>query len=189
MKKAFILHGMSGSVDSSFGIKLKEDLTKLGYTIVQPSFSTGKNITLKSWMEEMEKLAAEIDKDSIFICHSLACLMIIKFFAKNKISNKLIVAVAGGLCKESEVFKGFEHLIPFIPNCNELDLFAKLENTVYNIYSDNDHIYNLAQLERYTKATSATPIFLPNKGHFGSSSGVTEIPEIVDIILKNSQNK
>ena len=181
-KNAIILHGMSGSVDSSFGIKLKDDLNAMGYNIIQPRFTTGKDITLLSWNSEMDKIKSKIKDDTIFICHSLSCLFVIKYCITNNISNKLIISVAGGLCKESEVFKGFEHLIPFIPNVEEFVTFKKLNNRVFNIYSDNDHIYNTIQLERYTEATCATPIFLPNKGHFGASSGVKEIPEIIEII-------
>ena len=187
LKKAFILHGMSGSVDASFGIRLKEGLTDMGYKIIQPSFTTGKDITLLSWNNEMDKIREEIDNNSIFICHSLSCLFIIKYCVENKISNKLIISVAGGLCRESEVFKGFEHLIPFIPTNLEIKEFGKLNNRVYNIYSDNDHIYNLTQLERYTNAICATPILLPNKGHFGSSSGVDDIPEIIEIISNSNR--
>lgn len=187
-KKVFILHGMSGSVDSSFGIKLKEDLIKMGYKIIQPSFTTGKDITLSSWNNTLDENKDLIGEGDIFVCHSLACLYIIKYCVSNKISNKLIISVAGGLCRECEVFKGFEHLIPFIPTNIEIDKFKQLNNKVYNIYSNNDHIYNLSQLERYTEATGATPIFLPNKGHFGASSGVVDVPEIIEIISKHNKH-
>ena len=187
-KKVFILHGMSGSVDSSFGIKLKEDLIKNDYKIIQPSFTTGKDITLLSWRNTLDKYKNLIGEEDIFVCHSLACLYIIKYCVSNKISNKLIISVAGGLCKECEVFEGFEHLIPFIPSNLEIDEFNKLNNIVYNIYSNNDHIFNLSQLERYTEATCATPVFLQNKGHFGASSGVVDVPEIIEIILKHNKH-
>lgn len=187
-KKAFILHGMSGSVDSSFGIKLKENLMGMGYEIVQPSFTTGKDITLSSWINTMDTIRDLIEENDVFICHSLSCLLIIKYFVLNNITNKLIITIAGGLCKVGEVFKGFEHLIPFIPSGAEIEEFNKLNNKVYNIYSNNDHIYNLIQLERYTNATCATPIFLPNKGHFGASSGVVDVPEIIEIISKHNHN-
>ena len=185
-KKAFILHGMSGSVDTSFGIKLKEDLKKLGFQIHQPTFTIGKDITLTSWFEEMDKIKNEIDNNSIFICHSLACLFIVKYCIANNIKNKLIISVAGGLCKENEVFESFKFLIPFIPTEEEIQLFNTMGNKLYNIYSNNDHIYNVMQLERYTKELKAIPIFLQNKGHFGASSGVKEIPEIIEIIKKNN---
>ena len=90
-QKAFILHGMSGSVDSSFGIKLKDELKKLDYKIIQPTFTVGRSITLESWFNEMDKVKSEIKDNSIFICHSLACLFIIKYFVANDIKDKLII--------------------------------------------------------------------------------------------------
>lgn len=186
-KNVFIMHGMRGSLDFSFGIRLKEELVKMNYEIVQPSFTTGENITMVSWIEEMDNIKNAINDNTIFVCHSLSCLFIIKYCILNNIKNKLIISVAGGVCKESEIFKGFEHLIPFIPTVAEFEEFCRLNNIVYNIYSDNDHIYNLTQLERYTEATCATPIFLPNKGHFGASSGVVDIPEIIEIISKHNK--
>lgn len=184
MKKAFILHGMSGSVDSSFGVKLKEDLTRLGYKIFQPSFTTGKDITLNSWFDEMDKIKNQIEDDSIFICHSLACLFIVKYCNANKIANKLIITIAGGICEENEIADQLRFLMPFIPTNQDVNEFLKLNNKIYNIYSDTDHIYKLSQLEKYNQKLQAVPVFLPNQGHFGKTSGVKEIPDIIDIITK-----
>ena len=178
------MHGMSGSMDISFGVWLKEELKKLGYQIFQPDFTVGKDITLESWIKTMDELKAEINDSSIFICHSLSCLFVVKYFAKNNISNKLIISVAGGLSEKSEVKPGFEHLIPFLLTDKEVATFNKLGNTLYNFYSDNDHIYSLKHLENYNKKLNAVPVLLPNKGHFGASSGVKEVPEIIEIIKK-----
>lgn len=186
-KKAFLMHGMSGSMDISFGVRLKEELKKLGYQIFQPNFTIGEDITLESWTKTMDELKAEINDNSIFICHSLSCLFVVKYFAKNNISNKLIIAVAGGLSEESEVKPGFEHLIPFLLTNKEVAMFNKLGNTLYNVYSDNDHIYSLKHLENYNKKLNAVPVLLPNKGHFGASSGVKEVPEIIEIIKKEQK--
>ena len=184
-KKAFILHGMSGTIDTSFGIKLKEDLKKLNYQIFQPTFTIGKDITLTSWFEQMDKIKDEIDDNSIFICHSLGCLFIVKYFIKNKIKNKLIISVAGGINNRAEVRPGFEYLDAFILEDSEMKEFRRLNNKVYDIYSDNDPIYNkMVYFDRYVKETNATPVFLPGRGHFGATSGVKEIPEIVEIIRK-----
>jgi len=184
MKKAFILHGMSGPVDSSFGINLKQDLTALGFQIYEPKFTILQNITLESWFEEMDKIKDSIDDKSIFICHSLGCLFIVKYCCLHKLKNKLIIAVAGGLTNKSEIHPDLAYLSPFIPTAEEIKKFKTLKNTIYNIYSNTDHIYKLTQLERYNQKLNATPIYLPNKGHFGKSSGVKEIPEIIEIIKK-----
>ena len=85
------------------------------------------------------------------------------------------------------MIEDLKFLLPFIPTDFEIESFKKLNNNLYNIYSNNDHIYSLEQLERYTQKLNATPMFLPNKGHFGSSSGVKEIPEIIDIIKSFSK--
>ena len=50
-KKVFILHGMSGCVDSSFGLKLKQDLTNIGYEIV-PEYIEMSNTRLSNVIEE-----------------------------------------------------------------------------------------------------------------------------------------
>ncbi len=184
MKKAVLLHGMSGSLDRSFGIKLKDDLKNLGFEIVEPLFTVKKDITLDSWFKTADQIKQDILEASVIICHSLGTNFIIKYLTKNNISSPLVIAVAGGIATE-HMGENFDYLEPFVPTDDECKKFTKLVRNVYNIYSNNDHIWKQENIHNYSSLTHAKEIFIKDKGHFGETSNVKEIPEIIQIIKEN----
>lgn len=185
MKNAFLLHGMSCRLNECFGNKLKKDLLSLNFSIYEPSFPLAPNITLENWTQEMDKLKAFIDQNTIFICHSLSTNFIIKYLAKNKLKVKAIIAVAGGyLTKTSVVQSGYEYLLKLVPTLQEMEYVAKHVEYKYNIFNKNDNIWSYAELENYTSALNAQRVELDYGGHFGRSSQVKELPELIDIVKK-----
>lgn len=60
-----------------------------------------------------------------------------------------------------------------------------LINNIYSIYSDNDEMNSIKNLEDYADALSAKKALIKNFGHFNPKSNVTEVKEINDIILNN----
>ena len=181
MKKAILIHGMSGSLDQSFGKKLKEELKKIDYKIIEPIFTTKKQITLSSWFKEMDNYIKDIKCADVIICHSLGTNFIVKYLTKNNIKTKLCIMVAGGVATE-KMGEDFDFLEPFVPSQDEFKEFNKLVDYCFNIYSNNDHIWKQENIHLYSKLSNATEIFLKDKGHFGKTSGVKDIPEIIQII-------
>lgn len=183
MKNVFLLHGMSSRLDQCFGLKLKEDLKKLEYNIFEPIFPLAPSLTFESWIQEMDKFKKFIGEDDIFVCHSLSTNFIIKYFAKNNLKCKALIAVAGGLITDiSQVQKGFEYLWPFVPNKEEIKYCTENMKFRFNIFNKDDNIWKLEEIERYTTFVEANGIELEKGGHFGRSSGVKEIPEILSIV-------
>ena len=183
MKTAILIHGMSGSLDISFGQKLKEDLKNNGYNIIEPLYTTKNQITLDSWFSETNKIKNTLKAADVIICYSLGTNFIVKYLVKNNISCNLVIAVAGGVAT-ARMGEKFDYLEPFIPSKEEFKKFRQLVSHVYNIYSNNDHIWKQEHIHLYSELTGATEIFLKNKGHFGATSGVKEIPELIEIIKK-----
>lgn len=185
MKTAILIHGMSGSLDISFGQKLKEALKNNGYKIVEPLFTIKKQITLDSWFSEADKIKNSFKSADVIICHSLGTNFIVKYLVKNNLCCNLVIAVAGGVATE-HMGEKFDYLEPFVPNKEEFKKFRQLVSHVYNIYSNNDHIWKQEYIHLYSKLTGATEIFLKDKGHFGATSGVKEIPELIELVKKHN---
>lgn len=183
MKKVFLMHGMSCGLDECFGLKLKEELKKLGYKIYEPKFPLAPNITIDNWTQEMDKFKQFIGKDDIFVCHSLSTNFILKYFARNNLQCKALIAVAGGLITGfGDVQKGFEYLWPLVPTVDEIEYCAKNIEKKFNVFNKDDHIWKQSEIARYTEVLGAKGIELEYGGHFGRSSGVKEIPELIEIV-------
>ena len=63
------------------------------------------------------------------------------------------------------------------------DCFANC--VAYAIYSNNDPISSLKELEYYADKFNAQKVFIPNVGHLGPKSGITKLPEALEIIKKH----
>lgn len=179
----FILHGMSSRLDECFGLKLKEDLNKINYKYYEPIFPLAPNITLANWTEEMDKYKDYISEQSIFVCHSLSTNFIVKYLAKNKLKCKALIAVAGGhLLEGAHAQKGFEYLEELVPTRKEMEYCVDNIEKRYNIFCYQDNIWTNAELDYYCQLLKVNKVELPYGSHFGRSSGVKEIPEIMEII-------
>lgn len=183
MKKALLLHGMSGSLDRCFGVKLKQDLIERGYEIIEPMFTTHEDITYSSWVREMDKYLDQIDSDTVVICHSLGTNFIIKYTLAHDLHFPLVIAVAGGVVtREEDADPSLMYLADFCPTPAQMEQFRAHVDNMYDIYSDNDDIWSQSMIADYIRYTGAKGVLLPNKGHFGARSGVKDIPEIVSIL-------
>lgn len=72
----------------------------------------------------------------------------------------------------------------FIPTESQIGEDILLMKNRYAVYSDNDPISSLQELEYYADQFKAEKVLIPNAGHFGPKSGIKELPEILEIIKK-----
>lgn len=169
MKKIILLHGMSCPLDECFGIKVKERLKNHSFEIIEPFFTTENKITYQNWTSTLNEFLKsnnyKIDKNTSFLCHSLGCLFVIKYLCRTKSNANTIIAVAGGV--PSTRIPELDYLSKFIPTKEEFDYVKTHTRKIYNIISDNDHIFKQEELHNYINLTKAEEYFLPNHGHFG----------------------
>ncbi|MBR4270710.1 MAG: alpha/beta hydrolase [Clostridia bacterium] len=185
MSKFVLIHGMSAVLDDSFGKKVKERIRSHDFETIEPKFTFDGDITLENWMAEINKY--KIDDGDNYLCHSLGCTFLIKFLFAKKLKANTVINIAGGYFDETQVWPAFPKIKAFVPTQDELDYYKKNVNSSYLIHSDNDHIYSQPYFDSFVEYTGANEIILPNRGHFGRSSGVDDIPEIEAILEKTER--
>ncbi len=187
MQKIVIIHGMSAHLDECFGLKLKEELLKSGdYQIFEPSFPLHPNITLEGWTEKMDEILPHLDEDTIYVCHSLGTMFILKYLYKRKLSARALICVAGGF-PSGEIPKENHYLDPFTPNLDEFSYAINVCPVRYNIFNSADHIWTPRMIADYNSFLAVTPIELDYGGHFGRSSGIKSIPELSPLIKSHTK--
>lgn len=125
-----------------------------------------------------------LNQDTIIIAHSLGAHFIPKYIAEKGIQIKLYISCAGFLNKTHEK-NNFDNIMSdFLPTEEQVEKCTLLMKYRYAIYSDNDHISSQKELEYYAKKFRAEQVFIPNIGHLGSKSGITQLPEALEIIKK-----
>jgi len=187
MRNFFIIHGANGGADASWGGWLKSRLEKYG-EVIMPSFPIGENAKLHLWKEVFEKYKDKINEDSIFICHSIGCLVSVRYLTENNLKINAVVFVAGPGSKtisnkDEEKKKRLEALMkPFLPSLKIKQKFQHLAKKRFAVYSDNDHILGIRSLKAFAKSVNACEVLVRGKGHFGRVANIKEIPEVLEIV-------
>lgn len=72
-----------------------------------------------------------------------------------------------------------------IPDKKYLKYIKENVSKIISVYSNDDKVpYEV--LKNFSKDIDSKFIFVPNKKHFGTTSGIQELPELLDI-LKNEK--
>lgn len=185
MKNVFIIHSYNGDTEYSFAPSIKILCEKNNINYYFPKFPIIQEATYESWENVLNEYRTKrfLNENSIVISHSLGTLFIPKYLARNNIKIDTYVSVAGFLN-----YKGREDLENimkrFFPSQEEFEKCQTLVNNIYSIYSDNDEMNPIKNLEDYADSLIAKKILIKNAGHFNPKSNIKEIKELNNIILR-----
>ncbi len=181
MQTALLIHGYNG-IPKIFEY-CQTELQKLNYKVIMPSLPIQRKISFTRWEAELANLPIP-PKVSVVIAHSIGNEFMIRYSAKHHLEIDTYIGLAGFV--ESFVHDDREDLNKVVAKMQctraEINRFKDLSKKRYAIYSDNDHIVPFDILRNFPVAISAAPILIPNIGHMGSKSGLTELPEVIELI-------
>lgn len=186
MQSLFIIHSFNGNTKKSFGPYLVDKCTSLGLNVIFPDFPTGEAANYNDWSKIIDQylLDGTLNSNSIIIAHSLGAHFIPKYIAEKGIKIKLYISCAGFINKTHEENTFDKIMGDFLPTEAQIEKDISLMKYRYAIYSDNDPISSLKELEYYADKFNAEKVFIPNVRHLGPKSGIKELPEALEIIKK-----
>ena len=185
MNRYFIIHGSTGNPFENWFPWLQEKLAKQGKEVFVPQFPSPEGQNYNNWSCVLKSYLTLglIDENTVFICHSLAPIFICKFLIENKIKVKGIISVSGfnellnmELDKINKTF-----LLPY----SELEKINNYIDFIYCYYSDNDPYIPQEQLKKFIQSVKGEKCFIKGAGHFNTSSGYNNFPEILETILQS----
>ena len=187
MKNVIMIHGYN-AIPKIYEW-LKEKLEKQGYLVIVPKFPTQEGVVYDKWSKIFDDYKNDINEETIIIAHSIGNEFIIKYLATNTLKINLYISLAGFAEKfEAEGKEDLNRAVKeFLVTEKEVEIFNKLVNEKYSIYSDNDHIVPLEVLEKYSKVIGAKSLLIKGIGHMGKKSGLETIPEVLEIIDTNNK--
>lgn len=171
---------MSCRLDECWKPQLIQDLEDMNIEVSTPALPLKREITLDNWMTGLDAYKDKIDKDTVFVCHSLSSVFIVKYLYKYQLKPKALISVSGGYMPIAR--PGYEFLKDFLMYKEEMQYVSHSVAYRYHIHSDNDTIWEPTEIEGYTNHLHMTEIVLSGVGHIGRHSGVKSLPQITDII-------
>lgn len=131
-----------------------------------------------------------INKDTIFICHSLGPLFISRVLIEEKIKVKGLISVeaAANHLTGNESFDRINSTF-FVPSWEYLNQVKQYIDFNYCFYSDNDPFVPYNILKKYIEHAATESFFIEGAGHFNESSGYTTFPQLLELIkqIENSE--
>ena len=187
----FIIHSGNADTKESFGPYVVNKAKNLGFDVIFPDFPHKGGADYQKWSAIMDQYitSGKLNDDSIVIGHSLGTLFIPKYLSERQVGIKVFISVAGflGYTEGREDLKKI--VDDFAPTDEEIIKSISLMQNRYAIYSDNDHLNTQEQMETYAKKLNMVQVFIPKAGHFGTRSGIKELPEIFKIIKKIKEKR
>ena len=186
MKNVFIIHSYNGDTAHSFAPSIKKLCEENNINYYFPEFPIRQEATYEGWENILNEYVDKklLNEDSIVISHSLGTHFIPKYLAKNNIKINTYISVAGFLNYKGRI--DLENIIiKFLPDEREFEKCKTLIKNIYSIYSDNDEMNSIKNLEDYANKLNSEKILIKGAGHFNPKSNVKNIDKLNEIILRN----
>ena len=181
MKNYFIIHGSFGSSQENWFPWLENEILKKGRKVENLDFPIGvNNQTYQNWEMVLNSQKRFITEDSVFFCHSISCIFLIKYCVKNniKIGKAIFVSGFNNYLVLDEDFDAV--------NCTmfttRIEEFKKLCNERICYYSKNDPYIKLEKLEEFANLIDAKKICVDNAGHFNEKAGYTHFDDLLKYV-------
>lgn len=146
------------------------------FDVLSPRMPNGTNARYKEWKIWFERVIPLLNKNVIFIGHSLGGIFLAKYLSKNTISKtiKATILVAAPFDDANS-----EESLADFKLSSSLAKFSKQSGIIYLIHSKDDPIVPFEQFEKYKKALpNSKTIILDNREHFNQEA----FPEIIKLI-------
>ncbi|EMQ4855845.1 serine hydrolase family protein [Morganella morganii] len=180
-KKIIIVHGYTASPSDNWFQWLKESLESLGATVNIPLMPDSHSPDPKKWQQHLIDAEIKIDKNTIFIGHSLGCITVLKFLTEQAPKG----ATIGGYILVS----GFDHSLESLPELHahvqeplDYDKLIEISDKRISVISSNDWVVNPQASKDLANALQTQILIVNDAGHFLDREGYTEFPALRELI-------
>lgn len=188
-KRVFIIHGWGGNPNEGWLVWVKNKLKEHGFEVVIPEMPDTDYPRIEKWIPAITSIVGTPDSDTYFVGHSLGCQAIVRYLETLSEDIKIGGAVfVGGFFKRLTGLgeePGFEetekHWLGTTPD------FQKIKNHLDKsvaVFSDNDPFVPLDNQDDFRDKLNSKIIIEHDKGHFDEEAGITELPVVLEELLK-----
>ncbi len=189
MRRVFLIHGWDGSPEEPMHKWIKKSLEKRGYDVVVPKMPNANKPEIKSWAKRIKEIAEPLNKEDIFIGHSVGCQAVLRYIEKldkNERVKKVILIAPWMHLDKNTIEEEGEEVIEIAKPWMETPIdFKKIKthcNEFIVIFSDNDPYVPLSDVDVFKKNLSAKILILKDRSHFDPYSKIDRLPELLDFI-------
>ncbi len=148
---------------------------------------------IDTWVTFLKEQVGTPDEYTFFVGHSIGCQTILRFFeilpTNTQVGGAVLLAPWIHLTDEAyETEEDSEIAKPWIQTQLLWDKIKSHSNKFIAIFSDNDPLVPLTDSKIFEEKLGTQTIVEHNKEHFSGSSGIKELPSLLDAVLKLRDN-
>lgn len=188
-KRVFLVHGWAGNPENCWFPWLRKELEARNIEVFTPKMPDPENPQIETWVPFLKKEVGNVNEDTYFIGHSIGCQTIMRFLEglDEKVGGIIFVAGFFNLpFLETEEEKDIAR--PWLETPINTDKIKNLTKNIIAIFSDDDPDVSLDETKPFKERLDAKIIIEKGMGHFSDDEEITEIPSVLNELLKMTQN-
>lgn len=192
MKRVFIIHGWDGYPEENWFPWLKRELEAKGFKVFVSQLPAPDLPEIKSWVSKLSETVGTPNAETYFVGHSIGCQTIVRYLESlpDEIQIEGAIFVAG-FFKRLTNLEDDEDVRRVAKQWLETPVdFLKVKNHISKsvaLFSDDDPYVPLDNQDDFKDKLKSKIIIQHNKGHFNTKAGVTELPVVLEELLKMSE--
>lgn len=188
-KRVFIVHGWDGYPEEGWFPWLKKELEMKGFVVFIPQLPNPNEPRINNWVPKLKEIIGRPDDQTYFVGHSMGCQTIARYLETLSEDTKV-----GGAVFVAGFFKRLTNLEDddMTRSVSQEWITTPLNlNAVKNhlkksvaIFSDDDPYVPIDNKDDFTDKLGSKIIMEHAKGHFSGSTGITELPAVLNAITE-----
>ncbi len=186
-KRAYIIHGWRGDPDEGWFPWLVKELEDKNFEVYVPAMPDPDKPKIELWVQYLENLVGEPDKNTYFVGHSSGCQTILRYLEKLPEDTKVggCVFVAGWFTLTNlETDEDVEIAKPWLERLINPEKVKIHTKNLVAIFSQNDPYVPMENKTIFEEDFKCKTIVIGQQGHLGGDDGVVELPVVLDELLK-----
>ena len=187
-QRIFLIHGWTGHANKDWFPWGKEVLTQRGYETTVPEMPDSDNPICKVWIDKMHQLIDPPKPNDILVGHSIGCLAVLRYLEtlneNQRVGKVILIApweTLSDIAIENEndrkIFKDWTQ-----PPVNYSLIKTKVSSFV-TLFSKDDPMVPFGKNQKlFAKKLNPQMVIVDKMGHFSQEDGVTELPQLLDLI-------
>ena len=189
MKRVFLIHGWDGSPEEPMHVWIKKTLEEKGFEVYVPSMPNPEKPEIKSWIKKIKEIVGQLNKEDIFIGHSIGCQAVLRYIEKlyknERVKKVILIAPWMYLDKKTIEEEGKESIKiakPWVETPIDFEKIKTHCNEFIGIFSYNDPYVPLSNADIFKKNLDTKVLILKNRGHFDPSHNIDKLPELLNFL-------
>lgn len=190
MKRVFIIHQWMAGADGDWRPWLRSELEKKGYEVFVPDMPDIDTPVIEKWVSHLAEIVGTPDEGTYFIGHSIGCQAIMRYLEKLPDNEKVggAIFVAGWFNMANLEDEETEKIAkPWIESPINFKKLKTILSKSVLIISDNDPYNAFEENKNKFTEIGSKIIVLHGAGHITTEDGFTELPVVLEELLKMSE--